>query len=88
MQRVQQLVAELDQVAWLGAQEGNDHIASDSHLVRVLGPKEPTEGSRKARVGQAAEDGRRELARAVPGDDGVNHGFEGGLGGTHRSEIP
>jgi hypothetical protein len=44
-------VAELHQVLGLVAQEGDDHIAGDAHLVRVLLAEEATKAAREPGVG-------------------------------------
>ena len=70
------------------AQEGDDHVPGNPKFVRVLSTEEAAEAPSKAGVGGRPGDGRRKVAVAVAGDDGVNDALEGGAGGPHGGEIP
>ena len=59
------LVAELDQVLWLVAEQAHDHVAGDAQLVRVLPAKQAAQGPDEARVRHGAGYGGQEAARTA-----------------------
>ena len=83
-----ELVTELQEVAGAVAQEGDDHVPGNPKFVRVLSAEEATEAPSEAGVGCRPGDGRRKVAVAMAGNDGVNDALEGGARGPHGGEVP
>jgi hypothetical protein len=74
------LIAELDKVAGAVAEELDDHVPCDAHLVLVLGAEEAAQATGQTEVRPGTGEGGGELRLPMARDDGVHDALEGGFG--------